>query len=82
MVCSETATFDSTRNAFVQQEWNHVFSGNRTCMKVVGLERMPDIALLPWPSTVYRLSNVSKLDVTVNPLSTNGTIQDVQIMAP
>jgi hypothetical protein len=40
-MCTENTTLEGVRNTFVRQEWNEVFSGNRTRMKVVGLERMP-----------------------------------------
>ena len=41
IICTENTTPESIRNAFVRQEWNHVFTGNRARLKVVGLERMP-----------------------------------------
>lgn len=40
-MCTENTTLEGVRNTFVRQEWNEVFSGNRTRMKIVGLERMP-----------------------------------------
>jgi hypothetical protein len=42
IMCTENTTIlEGVRNNFVRQEWSEVFSGNRTRMKVVGLERMP-----------------------------------------
>jgi hypothetical protein len=41
IVCSETTTSASVRNAFNQRELNQAFSGNRTHLKIVGVENMP-----------------------------------------
>ena len=45
ITCTENTTLESIRNAFITQEWNQVFTGNRTRLKVVGLDRMPDIKI-------------------------------------
>ena len=76
IVCTERTTLESIYDAFVDQEWNQVFTGNRTRLKVVGLERM---RRLPREPTVpleqeYVLPNVTSLDLSIDPLSHNQTV--------
>jgi hypothetical protein len=77
IVCTENTTVESIREAFVSQEWNQVFRGNRTRLKIVGLERMPRI-----PSgRLYKirggqdrllLTNVSSLETSNDSLTKPG----------
>jgi hypothetical protein len=64
IVFTESSTLDSIRNAFVAQGWNHVFTGNRTRLKVVGLGRTLDIPAKVERSTDYLLANVPCLDMS------------------
>ena len=70
---------ESIRDAFVTQEWNQVFTGNRTRLKVVGLERMwslhsmPGIPLEPLP-------NVTSLDMSFDPLADNRNVASQKIV--
>ena len=76
IVWTERTTLASIYDAFVDQEWNRVFTGNRTRLKVVGLERM---RRLPREPTVpleqeYVLPNVTSLDLSIDPLLHNQTV--------
>lgn len=70
IVCSENTTPVYVRRAFVSQQWHHVFTGNRTRLKVVGLERTQRAQVYRRPPEVLPL--VSSLDISVNPLDGNG----------
>ena len=77
IVCTENTTLESIGDAFVTQEWNRVFTGNRTRLKVVGLERMrslkPGIPLEPLP-------NVTSLDMSFDPLADNRNVASQKIV--
>ena len=66
IICTENTTLESIRQAFVRQEWDQIFTGNRTRLKVVGLERMPDIEQDVEQSPNHVLPNVSSLDLSYN----------------
>ena len=89
IVCTENTTLESIRNAFVAQEWNQVFSGNRTRLKIVGLERMADIDTRVPRTVDFLLPNVSCLDISVTPSAqaetreiSSSIIADFVIMLP
>jgi hypothetical protein len=77
IVCTENTTVESIRDAFVTQEWNQVFRGNRTRLKIVGLERMPrirpsrSIFELRGGQDRLLLTNVSSLDTSFDSLTIN-----------
>ena len=80
IVCSETTTFASIHAAFVEQQWSLVFSGNRTRLKIIGIESVPRYLFsndLQRSSTDYILPNVSRLDVSVNSLSDNRSVKNI-----
>jgi hypothetical protein len=66
IMCTENTTIESIRNAFVRQEWNEVFSGHRTRLKVVGLESMPRLREDIKQSPNHVLPHVSSLDLSFN----------------
>ena len=90
IICTENTTLESIRHAFVAQQWNQVFTGNRTRLKVVGLDRMPDINTKVQRSADYLLPNVSCLDISVTPspqaetqeISSRQNVEAFAIMLP
>jgi len=71
IVCTENTTVESFRDNFVAKGWNRVFTGNRTRLKVIGLERMRGVSPDPGTSIepMYLLPNVSGLDISWDPLA-------------
>lgn len=75
---------ESIRHAFVAQQWNQVFTGNRTRLKVVGLDRMPPIRIEVERSAGFLLPNVSCFDMSFTPspqAETQETSRRFNIMA-
>jgi hypothetical protein len=68
ITCTENTTLGSIIYAFFAQEWTAVFSGNRTRLKVVGLERMPTVGRPARLFPKYLLPNVSSLALSYNSL--------------
>ena len=67
IICTEDTTLYSIPHAFVAQEWNQVFTGNCTRLKVVGLDQVPDIDTRAPRIADYLLPNVSCFDISVIP---------------
>jgi hypothetical protein len=65
-MCAEATTLRRIRCTFTRQKWNEIFTGNRTRLKIVRLERMTFIERKVAPSPNHLLPNVSGLDVSFN----------------
>jgi hypothetical protein len=78
ITCTENTTLGSIIYAFFAQEWTAVFSGNRTRLKVVGLERMPTVGTPARLFPKYLLPNVSSLDLSYNSLGRGSSMRHLR----
>lgn len=74
IVCTENTTLASICNAYVAHEWRQVFVGNRTSLKVVGLERMRYAGFKDPRLPARLLPNVLRLDMSFDPLAVNRNV--------
>ncbi len=79
IICTENTTLESIEDAFFGQEWNAVFSGYRTRLKVVGLERMPTVGRPARLFPEYVLpTNASSLDLSYNSLGRGSSMRHLR----
>jgi hypothetical protein len=79
IICNENTTLESIEDAFFGQEWNAVFSGYRTRLKVVGLERMPTVGRPARLFPEYVLpTNASSLDLSYNSLGRGSSMRHLR----
>jgi hypothetical protein len=63
-VLTENSSFHSINDAITNGGWNTVFSGNRTCLKIVGVDRLPVVS--GGIDDIAQLTGVTNLDLSLS----------------